>query len=218
MTERCSKPSSGSSSPRTSPSLLAGVRIVEPAAWDRFVSLYGPLVYHWCRSASLQDHDVEDVFQEVFQAVLVHIGEFRKEREGDTLRGWLFTITRNKIRDHFRRAGREPRGEGGTEALVRFSQIAAPGRDEPPSRGEQDPETGAERALFRRALELIRGEFKEPTWQAFWRTVVDGRAAADVAAELGTTPGAVRVAKSRVLRRLRQEINGAGVTPGPGGA
>lgn len=210
MAERSLTPSSSASSSGTSRSLLARVRAEDPSAWDRLVTLYAPLVFQWCRRAHLQHHDVEDVFQEVFRAVLSHVGEFRKEKPGDTFRGWLFTITRNKIRDHFRRAGREPQGEGGTEAMHRFSRIEAPGRDEPESGVESGSSGGAQRCLFRRALELIRGEFREQTWRAFWSTAVEGHSAADVAADLGMTPGAVRVARSRVLRRLREEMGDGG--------
>src|SRR5687767_11765275 len=176
----CDSPVSPSeASSGTSPGLLDRVRGGDASAWDRLVTLYAPLVYHWCRRARLQAHDAEDVFQEVFQALLTHLDEFRKAGPGDTVRGWLFTITLNKIRDHFRRSGREPRGEGGTEAMARFSRIPAPEReaegcDLPPSdHGPEplDPVTlsggGAERELFRRALELIRSEFRDQTWRAF---------------------------------------------------
>jgi len=218
MAECGSAISPSEASSGTSPGLLERVRGGDASAWDRLVTLYAPLVYHWCRRAQLQEHDAEDVFQEVFQALLTHIGGFRKALPGDTFRGWLFTITANKIRDHFRRTGREPRGEGGTEALVRLSRIAAPERDDPPPAtpcGADLPDLatlsggGVERDLFRRALELIRSEFKEQTWRAFWRAAVDGQPAAGVAAELGMSPGAVRVAKSRVLRRLREALGDA---------
>jgi RNA polymerase sigma-70 factor (ECF subfamily) len=218
MVELKSRSSSDPPSSATSPSLLARVRAGEASAWDRIVTLYAPLVYHWCRRARLQAHDVEDVFQEVFQAVLTHIAEFKKSRPSHTFRGWLFTITRNKIRDHFRRREREPRGEGGTEALLRLSQMAAPRPGDPGCGSEAAAGTAgieavsggaAERELFRRALDAIRCEFRVETWEAFWRTTVDGRSAADVGRELDMSSGAVRVAKSRVLRRLRQEIGDA---------
>src|SRR5262245_1692497 len=98
----------------TSRSLLQRARSADAAAWDRLVALYGPLVLHWCRHWNLQEPDAADVFQEVFQAVAAHLGGFRKERAEDTFRGWLRTITRNKVRDLFRRRGREPDGVGGT--------------------------------------------------------------------------------------------------------
>jgi RNA polymerase sigma-70 factor, ECF subfamily len=194
--------SGGSSrSSGTSRSLLDRIRANEAAAWDRLVALYAPLVFHWCRRAGLQEEDSADVFQEVFQAVAAHIDGFRKNHAGDTLRGWLRTIARNKIHDHFRRRGREPTGAGGSDAQKRMAQIPTPMRPE-----EEDAEREAERRLFDRALESIRDEFEERTWQAFWLTAVDGGSAKDVGAELGMSPGAVRVAKSRVLQRLREEL------------
>jgi RNA polymerase sigma-70 factor, ECF subfamily len=194
--------SGGSSrSSGTSRSLLDRIRANEAAAWDRLVALYAPLVFHWCRRAGLQEEDSADVFQEVFQAVAAHIDGFRRDHPGDTFRGWLRTIARNKIHDHFRRCGREPAGAGGSDAQKRMAQVPAPLPLE-----EQDAEREAERRLFGRALESIRDEFEERTWQAFWLTAVDGGSAKDAAAELGMSPGAVRVAKSRVLQRLREEL------------
>jgi RNA polymerase sigma-70 factor (ECF subfamily) len=191
-----SHPSTG-----TSRSLLDRVKADDPAAWDRLVALYAPLVLGWCREANLREQDAADVFQEVFQAVVTHIAGFRKERSGDSFRGWLRTITRNKVYDHFRRRGRQPEGVGGTEAQGRLAEVpAAPAAD------ERSLGPGAEQGLFRRALELIQQEFAPRTWQAFWRTAVEGRSAAEAAAELAMSPGAVRVAKSRVLQRLREEL------------
>jgi len=186
----------------TSRSLLARVQSDEPEAWERLVHLYAPLVLHWCRGKGLQDSDVADVFQEVFRAVVAHVARFRKEREGDTFRGWLRRITQNKLRDHFRKLSREAQAVGGSSARERLAQLP-----QPPVLDEEAPRNDeGERALFTRALGLIRAEFEERTWAAFWRTAVDGRAAKDVAAELGMSHGAVRVAKSRVLQRLREEL------------
>jgi RNA polymerase sigma-70 factor (ECF subfamily) len=181
--------------------LLARVQADEPRAWERLVTLYAPLVLHWCRCADLQDQDAADVFQEVFQAVVVHVGGFRKEQEGDTFRGWLRRITQNKVCDHFRRLGREAQGVGGSSARERLARHPAP-----PAGDEPAPDDEAERGLFARALDLIRGEFAERTWAAFWQTAVEGRAPRDVAADLSMSPGAVRVAKCRVLHRLREEL------------
>lgn len=192
----------GTPSTGTSRSLLERVQADDPAAWDRLVALYAPLVYQWCRGAGLREQDAADVFQEVFQAVVTHIGGFRKDRQGDTFRGWLRTITRNKAHDYFRRRGREPEGVGGTEAQGKMAEVPAlPAPDDGSATGDIE-----EHGLFHRALALIQQDFAESTWQAFWRTAVEGRPTADVAAELSLSPGAVRVAKSRVLRRLREEL------------
>ncbi len=193
----------------TSRSLLANARLAVPAAWERLVRLYAPLVASWCRRWGVAEQDISDVLQEVFSAVAHHLAAFRKERPADTFRGWLRTIARSKACDHFRRKAGEPAATGGSEAARQFQQVLDPGL--PPEPGEPaDGEEGDDDALLdellRKALASIRGEFHERTWQAFWGVVVEGRLAADVAADLDMKPGAVRVAKSRVLLRLRREL------------
>jgi RNA polymerase sigma-70 factor (ECF subfamily) len=187
-------------------SLLERIRSDDPIAWGRLVDLYAPLVFHWCRRWELREQEIADVIQEVFQAVATHVAGFHRQRPGDTFRGWLRTITHNKVRDHFRRLGREPEGVGGTEAQLHLAQL--PEREHrAPDDDESDlAERRAERRLFGLVLDQIRGEFEDRTWQAFWLTTVESRSAGDVAGDLGMSPGAVRVAKSRVLRRLREEL------------
>jgi RNA polymerase sigma-70 factor (ECF subfamily) len=194
----------GSEELATSPSLLGRVLANEPSAWNRLVGLYAPLVWHWCRSSGLQEQDQADVFQEVFQAVVSHLDQFHLTAQG-TFRGWLRTITRNKVHDLFRRRLHEPIGAGGSAAQRRLSQL--PGAALPRLFDEDSQaEKAAEKSLIDRALELIRPEFAERTWQAFWRTAVDEQAAGAVAEDLGMSPGAVRVAKCRVLQRLREVL------------
>jgi RNA polymerase sigma-70 factor (ECF subfamily) len=192
----------------TSRSLLVRLRDDDPAAWERLVTLYSPLVYYWCGKMNLPEQDMADVFQEVFQSVATHINDFRKDRPGDTFRGWLRTITRSKVYDHYRRQTRQPNAAGGTEAQIRFSQMPADdSSDETPSDStNESSEEEIYNDLFLRALNLIRDNFAEHTWQAFWRVVVDGRTPNEVAEELEMRPGTVRVAKSRVLHRLRKEL------------
>ncbi len=185
----------------TSRSLLARVHNNEEAAWDRLVALYTPLVWHWCRKLDLPRQEAADVFQEVFRAVAAHIRDFHRNRPGDTFRGWLRTITRNKVLDHFRAQNREPRAAGGSEARVWWSRF-------PESKEMDRAQEGEERydVLFHSALTLIKSEFQERTWLAFWRVVVEGRTPQAAALELNMSPGAVRVAKCRVLHRLRLEL------------
>jgi RNA polymerase sigma-70 factor (ECF subfamily) len=199
----------------TSRSLLAGLRTQEPAAWQRLVALYAPLVYYWCRKMGLAEQDAADIFQDVFQSVAKRIQAFHRDGPDDTFRGWLCTITRNKVRDHLRRQSRQPQAVGGTTAHLRLSQLADFTADGQGSDDEGEPlgEAGADVsffALFRRALEQIATHFEPRTWQAFWLTVVEGKTAQDVAEELSMQPGAVRVAKSRVLHRLRKELGELG--------
>ena len=192
----------GQPSSATSRSLLDRVRADDAGAWERLVTLYAPLVLHWCRRCGLREPDTADVFQEVFQAVASHIAGFHKDSAGGTFRGWLRTITRNKAYDLFRRRGREPEGVGGSDALKRLDCVAAPDLSAEDSSAEEAAEVG----LVRRVMELIRGEFEERTWQAFWRTTVEGQPTREAAESLGMSPGAVRVARSRVLHRLRAEL------------
>jgi RNA polymerase sigma-70 factor (ECF subfamily) len=200
MTE-ATQHSDGSEELATSPSLLGRVLANEPAAWDRLVALYAPLVWHWCRSCGLQPQDQADIFQEVFQAVAGHLDQFHRSAQG-TFRGWLMTITRNKVCDLFRKRQHEPVGAGGSASQQWLNQVAGPDLFSEDSQAEK----AAEQSLIHRALELIREEFSERTWQAFWRTTVDEQPAADVAQDLGMSPGAVRVAKCRVLQRLREAL------------
>jgi RNA polymerase sigma-70 factor (ECF subfamily) len=192
----------------TSSTLLARVRTGEPAAWDRLVALYAPLVWHWCRASGLQDQDGADVLQDVFHAVAARLDDFRRRPTG-TFRGWLRIITRHKICDLFRRQRREPPGAGGSDAQRWLGQVEAP--EEPLGRHEEDSQTDGtdRRVLVRQLLELLRPEFSEQTWQAFWRTAVEGEQAVETARLLHMSPGAVRVAKCRVLRRLRAELAAA---------
>jgi RNA polymerase sigma-70 factor (ECF subfamily) len=183
----------------TSQSLLERARTDEAEAWDRLVALYAPVVYRWCRRWDLPEQEVADVFQDVFGAVAAHLGEFRRDRPGDTFRGWLRTITQNKVRDHYRRLGREPAAAGGTEANLRFDRL-------PDTHANDNSDDQIDGGLVASVLESVRAEFEDRTWRAFWLTAVEDRTPGEVAPELGMTPGAVRVAKSRVLRRLREEL------------
>jgi RNA polymerase sigma-70 factor (ECF subfamily) len=182
----------------TSLSLLEQLRANDQSAWARLVILYSPLVHHWCGRWGLRRHEAEDVAQEVFQAAAAGLPGFRKEQPGDTFRGWLRGITRNLLLLHFRKNARHPGAAGGTEALQQLNAL-----HDPTSVEDDDPPEEVD-ALYRRALEAVRSEFEEKTWRAFWLTAVENRPSADVAAETGVTPAAVRQARSRVLRRLKE--------------
>jgi RNA polymerase sigma-70 factor, ECF subfamily len=186
----------------TSLTLLARVKANDAQAWQRLSDLYGPLVYHWCRRSGFQAADAADVVQEVFCSVANGISDFQKERPSDTFRGWLWTITRNKVRDRCRGQVRRAEAVGGTDAQLRLEQIHDPWSD-----SSIDADDSREiRSLFGRALRFVRAEFENRTWEAFWMTTVNGRTTADVSAELGVSMDVVRQAKSRVLRRLRDEL------------
>ena len=141
----------------------------------------------------------------MFAAVIVDVGRFRRDRPGDSFGAWLRTITRHRVCDHFRLRQGQPSADGGTEAYQRLLRIAEVDEESTPA-----PPVEQEEQFSRRLLDLVRAEFESRTWDAFWRIVVDGQPPAEVAAALKMSLPAVYKAKSRVLRRLRQELGGLG--------
>jgi RNA polymerase sigma-70 factor (ECF subfamily) len=181
-------------------SLLQRASDRESVAWSELVDLYAPLVAHWCRRRGVPSADLPDVVQDVFLAVSRRLSTFQTRGEG-SFRSWLWTITANKILDHGRRASRHVSAVGGSSALVAMKQVPdSPLWDDEPSSEDvlQD--------LFRRGLAQVRDEFETNSWQAFWRTAIDGIPTATVGEELEMTPAAIRQARSRILRRLRQQL------------
>jgi RNA polymerase sigma-70 factor (ECF subfamily) len=185
----------------TSHSLVRRAQQQDPNAWQRLSELYVPLVYGWARQTGLQSSDAADVVQEVFQAVSAKIGDFHREQPNSSFRGWLWTITRNQVRLHFRRLGSRPQAIGGSEAQQQFHQQPAL-----PDQNSDESSIESHTGLVNRALRLVEGDFEEKTWRAFWRLTVDGHSAAEIADDLGMNPRSVRQAKYRVLSRLRQEL------------
>lgn len=183
----------------TSSSLLRRAMAREPEAWERLVGLYSPLVRHWCRQWGIAEHEVDDVTQEVFATVVSNLGQFRPDQPGTTFRGWMRGITRHKLL-HLA-SGRGQPAEGGTDAQVQLQQVPAPADEGDLSESQADVS-----ALYQRALSLVEPQVEQRTWTAFWRSTVESRKTAEVAAELGISPNAVRLAKSHVLRRLREEL------------
>ena len=200
------------SAKRTSLSLIVRAQENDSEAWERIAKLYSPMIYFWCQESGLAEPDLRDVFQEVFHTLARNIKKFQPIENG-TFRGWLRTITRNKLNDHFRKSGREPRPIGGTEALNYLNQFPASPERQTTSNGTNESlggispgEIKIQHSLLCQALSNIRPSFTEQTWKAFWMVVIDGRETNDVANDLSMRPGTVRVAKSRVLKRLRLEI------------
>jgi RNA polymerase sigma-70 factor, ECF subfamily len=181
-------------------SLLERVRAHDPQAWRQLAQLYQPLILAWCRRDGVHAADAEDVAQEVFAAAAANLERFRRDRPGDTFRGWLRVITRNQVLQLFRRNRGRPRAAGGSDAWQNLQEIADP----LPGPGEEEAVEVDQ--LYQRALELVRGEFEARTWQAFWLTTVEGRLPADLVSELNMTTNNIRQAKSRVLRRLREQV------------
>jgi len=172
-------------------------RLRQPAdsgAWARFVDLYTPLLFHWARRTGLQETDAADLIQDVFQILVRKLPEFAYDKER-SFRGWLRTVLLNQWRTGLRR--RTERALNDNDA-----RLAQP--------DHQDALTEKEYRdfLIGRAMQVMKSDFQPATWQACWEHVAQERPVAEVAAELGLTVKAVYLAKARVLRRLRQELEG----------
>jgi RNA polymerase sigma-70 factor (ECF subfamily) len=161
------------------------------------------MVYRWCRRSGVVADDAADVLQEVLAAVARHVSEFRRNGSHGSFTAWLATVTRSKVCDHYRRRHGRAEACGGTTAQHRLAEIPQPPE---PSHETVQPDAEAAACLSRRVLDMIQAEFEPGTWQAFWRTAVEGQSPALVAEELQMSAAAVYMAKSRVLRRLRQTI------------
>jgi RNA polymerase sigma-70 factor, ECF subfamily len=194
----------GASKPGSiSSTLLDQLRACRPEAWQRLVRLYGPVTYRWCRRSNLTAEDAADVVQEVMSAVMVHLADFHRDRSQDSFNGWLATITRNKVREHYRRQHGKAEARGGSTAQRQMAEIPQPELSD----DSIQPDAQSAACLSRRALELIRAEFEPRTWDAFWRVSVGGQSPAHVDSDLKMSVAAVYKAKSRVLGRFRQVLS-----------
>jgi RNA polymerase sigma-70 factor (ECF subfamily) len=183
--------------PSTSPSLLERLRQPgDSPAWRRFVDLYTPLLYYWARRVGLDQSGAADLVQDVLLVLVRKLPEFAYD-PARSFRAWLRSVALNKWRENCRREPPRREVQG-----VDLSAMAGPDAPREFEEGEYH------QYLAQRAPALMRAEFQPATWKACWEQVVVGRPAAEVAAELGMSEGAAYVAKSRVLRRLREELNG----------
>lgn len=183
----------------TSVSLLRRLqRPDQEAAWERFVDLYAPLIFHWAQTQGLNVTDAADLVQDVLATLVDKLREFQYDPQR-RFRGWLRTMTVNRARN-FRR------GESVRRSAELDDQTAAT----PSVQDSADLFADAEYRAFvvKRALKLMQADFQEQTWKACWEHLAEGRSAADVAQELGLSTNAVHIAKCRVLRRLRAELDG----------
>jgi RNA polymerase sigma factor (sigma-70 family) len=189
--------------PTTKPSLLIRLRDQgDERAWVEFTEIYGPLVYQLARRKGLQEADAQDLIQEVFRAVARAIERYDPDPARGSFRGWLSRIAGNLIINHLVAQRRHPRGTGDTDIQRLLEQ-------QPDLLAEESAlfETEYRKRLLAWAAERVRGSFSEAMWQAFWRTGVEGQPVKEVAEALGMSIGTVYQYKSRVVARIRREID-----------
>jgi RNA polymerase sigma factor (sigma-70 family) len=188
--------------PTTRYSLL--LRIQDPhnqVAWAEFTALYEPLIYRLARQKGLQDADAQDLCQDVFRAVAGAAQRWTSDPDRGPFRAWLFRVARNLLMNFFRHKRRHPRGTGDSD----FQRLL----DAQPAPADEHwlaVEDEYRRELFQMAARSVEPQFSRSTWQAFWRTAIEARAVEEVAEQLGMSAGAVYIAKSRVLARLRERV------------
>jgi RNA polymerase sigma factor (sigma-70 family) len=185
--------------PTTRLSLLLRLRDAQDAeAWQEFVRLYAPLVYRYGRRHGLQDADAADLSQEVLRAVSGGMGRFEYDPQRGSFRGWLFTLAHHRLYDLQQRQRRQGQGSGDSAVRGLLEEHPAPEDRDQWDRDYRE-------TVFAWAAERVRPAVSETTWQAFWRTAVEGKGGQEVAAELGLTVAAVYLAKSRVMARLKEQ-------------
>lgn len=189
-------------SPETRPSLLLRLRNPQDEqAWREFLEIYEPLIERLARRRGLQHADARELVQEVLVAVSGAIDRWDPDESKGSFRGWLATITRNLTINLLKREGRITRGTGDSE----FARLMS---EQPDPVGENTALFDLEyrRRLFQFAAEHVQEHFEESTWQAFWKTSVEQQPLVDVCEELGLSRGAIYVARSRVMAKLRKHI------------
>jgi len=189
--------------PQTRATLLARIRDgSDSESWREFLHLYGPVVYGFARNRGLQDADAADMMQEVLRSVARNASRMEYDPNRGTFRGWLYTVTRNKIYNFLSSTKNKARGVGDAASQERLESIADRNGDDSDALWELEYQRG----LSAQAMDRVKHEFQPNTWRAFWGTAVDDRSAEQVGRELKMSVGAVYVAKSRVISRLRDEV------------
>lgn len=165
-------------------------------AWAQFVDLYTPLLISWIRKFRVPDADRADVIQDIFLALVRGLPAFCRD-PNQRFRGYLFQVAKSKVIDRLRTRWQTHSPEQLPDELAG-----------PTAEIEAFIDADYRNYLVRRAARVMQAEFEPATWQAFWAVVVEDRKPADVAAELGLSIESVYQAKSRLLRRLRRELDG----------
>jgi len=196
---------------RTSASLLRRVQhdVGDQAAWADFVQRYGPRIYAWCRQWRLQESDAQDVTQEVLLQLVQKLRDFDYD-PARSFRAWLKTIVHHAWQDFLARRGRVGRGSGDSAVWEGLHSVEA--RDDL----ERQLEEVFDREVLEEAMARVRQRVAPHTWEAFRLLTFEGLSGADVAPRVGMQVTMVYVAKSKVQKLLRAEIEaleGRGAAP-----
>lgn len=185
-------------SPDTRASLIVRLKASEDSSvWHEFVSIYESVIYRTARKQGLCHDDSAEVTQEVLTRVTKAIDGWEINPGRGSFRGWLYRITKNLSIDYLRKSKRRPTTGNDTTIL---NSIKAPGES------GNDFDRQFERQVFRQTARTIENQFKPKTWKAFWMTTVDGKSIDEAVKQLDMTRGAIYIARSRVMAKLKQEV------------
>lgn len=172
-------------------------------AWGRVFGLYRPLLMNWIRKYDVQAADADDLSQEVLLYVSTGLKSFEHNGRPGAFRTWLRNILVNRLRNYWRARDRRPRPSGDSDIERRLAQL-----EDAASATSQLWDRQHDLFVVQQLLNLSRARFSAETWTAFTRVALNGESPAAVARDMGLSLNAVFIAKSRVLRRLRQEASG----------
>lgn len=187
--------------PETNESLI--LRVKDPAdaaSWSDFLSIYRPVVVRMACGRGLQHADADDLAQQVFLSVAKAIEAWEPDAHQPPFRMWLARITRNAIVNALTR--RRPDTPGGSTSVQEMLHELPDRNDETTQQLMEE----SRREAIRWATEEIKSEFTEVTWTMFWLTSIQGQSIAEVARLNDKTPGAVYMARFKVMQRLKEKV------------
>jgi RNA polymerase sigma-70 factor (ECF subfamily) len=187
----------------TRKSLLLRAQAGEQHAWKDLTDLYRPLIVGWLKRQGVATRDIDDLSQDILLSVVKYLPTFEHSGRPGAFRSWLRTIVCSRTIDYWRAQDAGTQASGASDAAAALQQIEDPHSDLNRRWDEEH-----DRYVLGCLLDLVEEEFEPATLQAFRRLTLDGVSGAAAAEELGLTVPAVYMAKSRVLKRIRQEAEG----------
>lgn len=190
--------------PETRVSLI--LRLLDPAdaeAWEEFARGYEPFVYGVARRRGMQHADAQELAQDVLLAVSRAVERWDPDPARGRFRDWLFRIARNQVVNYLTRGRRQPLAAGDSQTARLLRNLPAPSDE----RETEEDQQAFRRELFLHAAQLVQARVREKTWQAFWQTSVKGLSPSEVAERLQISIGSVYIARSRVMARMRNEVD-----------
>jgi len=191
---------------KTRQSLIFRLHDVEnQVAWDEFVVLYQPMIRRIAIKMGMQPADVGDVTQEVLLHLTRVVQQWDPKKSSGSFRGWLYRVSRNLMIRWISRQDENDVGSGNSDVKEWLAQQPDPKIVVDDVAG-RDFDIEFQREAFAHAIDAVRGNFQSRTWQAFWMTVVENQSISDVSQQIDLRPGAIYVARSRVMSQLRKEV------------